>query len=158
MKNIEECVLGVVEFNTLCGNLDAVTEENLLAQARVVQEEAVELFDAVHLKEGNTQILKECVDALVVIHGFAAMLQRAGFDVEGAWKAVNENNMTKFTSSYTDACYTKMGYESTEGDGFYVEQVGANLFCVKDKFHKVRKPIGYNKVSVAKFTPEGKED
>ena len=157
MNKIEECVLGVVEFNTLAGNFDDVSEENLIAQALVVREEADELFDAVNLKEGNTQILKECVDALATVHGFAAMLQRKGFDVVGAWKAVNENNMSKFVDSYETACYTKIGYEATEGDGFYVAKAG-DKYCVKDINHKVRKPMGYKKISVAAFTPEGKEE
>lgn len=152
---LKECIEDVVLFNTYAGNYDNITDEFLLSQARVVREEGCELLDAVANNEGKEQVLKECVDVLVTITGFATMLQRAGYDVLGAWKAVNANNLDKFPTSYTDACYTLTGYESTEVSvaGFQMIEVDSSRWAIKDGNGKIRKPIGYEKVSVKQFIP-----
>jgi len=158
MKGFEDCIKDVVLLNTYIGNYDNITDAQLLSQARVVREEGDELFDAVNNNEGQEQILKECVDALVTITGFATMLQRLGYDVTGAWNAVNSNNLSKFPATYTDACYTLTGYEATEGEGFTLTAVDTGKWAVKDKHGKLRKPIGFKKCSVARFTPTYKEE
>jgi NTP pyrophosphatase (non-canonical NTP hydrolase) len=152
---LKDCIEGVVLFNTYAGNYDNITDEYLLSQARVVREESCELLDAVANNEGKEQVLKECVDVLVTITGFATMLQRAGYDVLGAWKATNDNNLTKYPTSYTDACYTLTGYEATEVSvaGFQMIQVDSCRWAIKDGNGKIRKPIGYEKVSVKQFIP-----
>lgn len=114
MNKIEDCVAGVAEFNVLAGNLEDITQEKLLSQARVVREEGNELYDAVFYEEGQEQILKEAVDVLVTIHGFVGMLQNLGYDVYRAWKEVNDNNMSKFPSDHTSARYSAFEYESAQ--------------------------------------------
>lgn len=153
MEGVKDCIEGVVLFNTYAGNYDNITDERLLAQARVVREEGIELYEALEKREGKEQVLKECMDVLVTITGFATMLQRAGYDVLGAWGVVNDNNLTKFPTSYTDACYTLTGYRATEPSGFEMIQVDANRWAIKDCFGKIRKPIGYEKVSLKQFIP-----
>ena len=157
MKEVENRVQEVVLFNTILGRYDSPTSDDLLAQARVVREEALELFEAVSEGHSQEDLLKECVDVLVVAHGFAALLNAQGYDVSGAWKEVNKNNMSKFCSTQSDAFYTKMGYEATEGDGFIVEQAAYDKWAVKDRHGKLRKPIGYEKVDLKAFTAEAKE-
>lgn len=153
MEDIKSCIEGVVLFNTYAGNYDNITTEQLLAQAKVVREEGNELLDAVANNEGQEQILKECVDVLVTITGFATMLQRAGYDVVGAWEVINDNNLSKFPTSYTDACYTVVGHEATELSSFTMTQVDASRWAIKNSAGKVVKPIGYEKVSVKQFIP-----
>lgn len=156
MCKVEECVAGVAEFNAIAGNYEDVDYQKLLSQARVVKEEGLELYAAVNDVEGDYQLLKECVDVLVVAHGFAGMLQHLGYDVYGAWKATNENNLSKFPSSQTDAYYTKMAYEAT-GETVEVIQHNSSTWVVKDSKGKVRKPIGYQPVELDKYLPS-KED
>ena len=158
MINVESRVQEVVLFNTLLGRYDSPTTNDLMAQARVCREEALELFEAVSEHHPQKDLLKECVDLLVVAHGFAALLNAQGYDVSAAWQATNENNMTKFCSTQTDAFYTKAGYESAEGVGFVVEQVDYCKWAVKDKHGKLRKPIGYEKIDLTEFTAEAKEN
>ena len=51
--NLERCVLGVYEFNRLAGNYEDITKEKLIAQAKVVVEEAKELLQALVFDEGE---------------------------------------------------------------------------------------------------------
>lgn len=157
MIDVEKRVQEVVEFNTFLGRYDTPGYDDLLAQAKVCKEEALELFEAVHDIHSQADILKECVDLLVVAHGFAALLQAQGHDVSGAWQAVNQNNISKFCSNQTDAYYTKIGYESSQGDGFEVKQLDYNKWGVFDSHGKLRKPIGYEPIDVIRFTAEAKE-
>lgn len=151
---LKKCIEDVVLFNTYAGNYDNITDEQLLSQARVVREEGDELFDAVANNEGKEQILKECTDVLVTAVGFATMLQKAGYDVLGAWNKVNLNNLTKYPTSYIDACYTLTGYQATEVGEFSLVQVDSSRWAIKDERGKVRKPIGYEKVSLKQFVPK----
>lgn len=155
MELWEEGISGTVEFNVLAGNLENISEENLLAQAKVVREEGIELFNAVANKEGPEQVLKEAIDVLVTIHGFVSMLQTKGYDVCGAWKEVNDNNLTKFPSDYVTAHYSQLAYLD---DNVQVEVVkrSEDCFVLKDDNNKVRKPIGYQKPNLKKYLP--KED
>lgn len=153
MKLWEEGIAGTVEFNVLAGNLENISEENLLAQAKVVREEGIELFNAVANNEGSEQVLKEAVDVLVTIHGFVSMLQMKGYDVCGAWKEVNDNNLTKFPSDYVTAHYSQLAYLD---DNVQVEviKLPEDCFMLKDDAGKVRKPLGYQKPNLKKYLPK----
>ena len=105
IDNLPNLVEGVVTFNAISGNLLDVNNSSLLAQSKVVLEEATELLQAVSEKEGDEQILKGTVDCLVTVFGMVAMLNRLGYDVSGAWQAVNGNNMTKFPTNHVEAIY-----------------------------------------------------
>lgn len=158
MNNVESRVQEVVIFNSLLGRYDNITQQDLAAQARVCREEALEVYEAVTEGHTSVDVLKECVDLLVVAHGFAAMLIRQGHDVSGAWKVVNDNNMTKMCSNPIDAHYTQVGYASTEDQIFEVKQLDYNKWGVFDSHGKLRKPIGYEKVDLTEFTAEAKEN
>ena len=153
MCKIEKCVAGVAEFNVIAGNYQNIGYDTLLAQAKVVREEGIELYNAVHDVEGKEQILKEAVDVLVTAFGFVGILQNLGYDVYGAWKEVNKNNLDKFPKSQTDAFYTKTGYEAS-GVTTEVVQYNHNTWVIKDTHGKVRKPIGYQKVCLKKYLPQ----
>lgn len=151
---IEHCIDQVVVFNDIAGNLDNITQESLVAQANVVEEEGKELLEAV--LEGNpNEILKECVDVLVTIHGFVKMLEEQGYDVIGAWNAVNINNLSKFPIDEKIACDS---VDALADQGVFCK-IEANdhyqVFVIKDEQGKVRKPINYKKCSVAAYTPKG---
>ena len=140
MLEIIERLEEVVEFNALCGRYDSPTKEDLLAQAKVVLEEAKEVLEAVN--DTPEHLVKEVADLAVVSIGMIALLNRMGYDVNGAWKAVNANNMQKIIENYNDVCYTKAAYNATT-DNVEALQVGANKWVIKDVNGKVRKPIGF---------------
>jgi NTP pyrophosphatase (non-canonical NTP hydrolase) len=151
---MQECVKGVYEFNSLAGNFDNITYEKLIAQAKFNLEEAQELYDALVNKEGVAHILKEAGDNGVTLVGFFGMLERLGFDVKGAWNAVNENNMSKFTKCFVDAKYSQHFYEETTPVKIeYNEQ--HDVWILRDNNGKIRKPLSYRPVDVSKFCPKG---
>ena len=105
-----------------------------------------------------SKCLKRCVTSLVVVDRWmVAMLNRSGYRVYEAWKAVNDNNMTKFSASQTDGYYTLAGYEATNNGSYELRQVDIDKWgCFNDN-NKLMKPIGYTKISVKEFTPQRKE-
>jgi len=150
---MQECVKGVYDFNNMCNNFDSVDYKKLLAQARVVKEEGEELFTAFLAHEGNAQVLKETVDVLVTITGMVGMLESIGYDVVGAWKVVNENNMTKACDLVT-AQYSKHFFEETTPVEIeYNTQF--DKYLLRDALGKIRKPYNYQKVDVSMFCPKG---
>lgn len=152
--SLNHCITQVGIFNDIAGNLDNVTHESLLAQAKVVKEEGDELLEAVQHADVN-EILKECVDVLVTIHGFVQMLEKQGYDVLGAWKEVNTNNLSKFTSSLVAAenSVSNFGMQGIQTKYEYNEQY--DVYVIKNEHGKVLKPLGYKKCSVASYTPKG---
>ena len=152
--SIQKCIDQVTMFNEIAGNLSNVTHENLIAQAKVVFEEGDELFGAVMNKDPN-EILKECVDCLVVVHGFAKMLEEQGYDVLGAWNEVNTNNLSKFPHTEAEVIFTKQHYEKDGVELVAEYNPDYGVFVLKDTSSKVRKPLSYKKCSVASYTPKG---
>lgn len=145
----------IEDFNEIGGNFKNITTEELLSQARVNKEEALELWDALSLKEGEAQILKEAVDNFVTVTGFLKMLEKKGYDVENALIHVGENNLEKFIS-FDDPClvqetidfYAEQGIKVTAENNMEYE-----FTVIKDENGKIRKPVGYVKADVSKFIP-----
>lgn len=146
-ESLAKCFEGIVRFNSLAGNLDPSDVQRLPAQAKVVLEEAGELFFAVE-HEGEDQILKECCDLLVASLGMLATLNVRGYNVLGALnEVINPNNMTKFCLSNTEAQYTAMGYNATEDCGAEVRRLDEYHWGVFNAQGKLLKPIGHNRVT-----------
>lgn len=146
----------IEDFNEIGGNFKNIATEDLLSQARVNKEEALELWDALSLEEGEAQILKEAIDNFVTIVGFLKMLEKKGYDVENALVHVGENNLEKFIS-FDDPCLVQ------ETVDFYAEQgikvtaennTEYEFTVIKDENGKIRKPVGYVKADVSKFIPK----
>ena len=146
----------IEDFNEIGGNFKNITNEDLISQARVNKEEALELWDALSLEEGEAQILKESVDNFVTIVGFLKMLEKKGYDVENALIQVGENNLDKFIS-FDDPClvqetvdfYAEQGIKVTAENNMEYE-----FTVIKDENGKIRKPVGYVKADVSKFIPK----
>jgi len=151
---LKECIDGVTLFNEIAGNFSNITNDKLIAQSKVVREEGIELLEAVESGVEN-EILKECVDVLVTIHGFVKMLEEQGYDVMGAWSEVNSNNLSKFPST-DEAVEASLEY-------YYEQEIAVsattvpdyNCFVIKNDAGKVVKPLGYKKCNVASYTPKG---
>lgn len=146
----------IEDFNEIGGNLKNVTEEDLMSQARVNKEEALELWDALSLKEGEAQILKEAVDNFVTVTGFLKMLEKKGYDVENALVHVGENNLEKFIS-FDDPCLVQETIDFYAEHGIKVTAENNTEYeftIIKDEHGKIRKPVGYVKADVSKFIPK----
>ena len=153
IDNLPNLVEGVVTFNAISGNLLDVNSSSLLAQSKVVLEEATELLEAVEEGLGQEQILKEAADCMVSICGMVAMLNRLGYDVSGAWQAVNENNMTKFPTDRIEAIYAADAIANETGKVCSVFERDGR-YVIKDGNGKIRKSASYSKVSVLQYTPD----
>lgn len=153
MNKVEECVDGVITFNNIGGNLENIDYPKLRAQAAVVYEEGKEYYDAVFLKQGPEQTLKEIIDVLVTAHGAAAQLEALGYDVCGAWQVVNDNNLTKFCDKVT-AEYSKHYYDEAGTPVSIQCHCPSNSWIIRDKNGKIRKPINYKPVDLKEFLPK----
>ncbi len=111
---IQEAYKNVKLFNSIAGNLDSVTPESIDNQLGFIYEELVEGVDAVERGltprsewtayedenlddyDPNVEVLDAACDLFVTVSGLVQKLECAGFDVAGALKKVNENNLQKF--------------------------------------------------------------
>lgn len=153
-NNIKTLIADVHVFNEIAGNYNNVDKDSLFQQAKLVMEEAKELYDAINLCEGNEQILKETCDLLVVAFGMAGKLQHLGYDVAGAWDCVNVNNLTKFPSTEQEVVDSVVEYGKDNIRIFPEYTEDYDCYILKDENGKVRKKAGYKKCSVAKFAPK----
>lgn len=143
----------IEDFNLIALNGRSVTQEDIVAQAKLCLEEAKELFNAVNDKEGDAQVLKESIDLAVVCLGMLHRLELMVFEVSSACNVVGENNLTKFCKDRAIARYSQMAYEADGVEVNIVESRG--YYALIDKNGKVRKPFGYEKADVSKFIPKG---
>jgi hypothetical protein len=111
---IQEAYKNVKLFNSIAGNLDNVTPESVDSQMSFIFEELAEGIDAVergltarcewttfddeNLDEydPDVELLDAACDMFVTVAGLMQKLEAVGFDVGGALKKVNENNLSKF--------------------------------------------------------------
>lgn len=109
---IQEAYKNVFLFNSIAGNLDNVTPESVDNQLSFVYEELCETIDAVEsgmhpeysYREGFTtpdynaevELIDGVCDLFVTVAGLMQKLEVVGFDVSGALKKVNDNNLQKF--------------------------------------------------------------
>ena len=154
MSAFTECVEGVWRFNKIAGNLDDVEYEDLQAQCLLIDEESKELNAAVFDEEGAEQILKETTDNLVVLFGMVEMLESLGYDVYGAWKAVNDNNLSKYCTDTIQRDYTDQMYKEKDIKINWTQDVLAGVWVGKDVNGKVRKPINYKPVCLKEYLPK----
>lgn len=140
---IQEGYENVRLFNTLAGNLTAVTMEGIDNQVSLCFEELTETIDAV--EEGDAEkLLDGAVDMFVVGSGLLQKLEAAGFDVERALKRVCENNLTKFPAHLTSE-----EVKDAKAQGFAVNyNADYGRYVLKDSAGKVRKPAGYKSVKL----------
>jgi hypothetical protein len=105
---IQEAYKNVKLFNSIAGNLDDVTPESIDNQIGFIFEELSETIEAVErgmfsdeveFEDGynpEIELTDGVCDLFVTVAGLIQKMEAAGFDVSGALKKVNENNLSKF--------------------------------------------------------------
>jgi phosphoribosyl-ATP pyrophosphohydrolase len=81
-------------------------EKAVRLQSKLILEEAQETFDAADVND-YTEILDGCCDVLFTLSQLIELLEQGGFDVEGAYQAVINNNNNKVFNSFYEACEVK---------------------------------------------------
>ncbi len=142
MKNLQSIYNSVKRFNEVAGNLDFITEESIDNQISYVWEEVTETIEA--FEQGDSVgMLDGCCDVFVTCAGLMQKLEAAGYDVEGALKAVCENNMSKFLPVVS--ALDKGRYDVSFNKKYKLN--------VLKQDGKVKKPESFVSVQLAEFVP-----
>ena len=150
-KFYEECH----KFNDVAGKLDGLTIRDVHNQLVLLKEELDEGFEA-YLAGDMEALLDSHVDVSVVSAGLGFILEKLGFDVDGALLETANNNLTKFIEG-SDCDLVDKTIQHYKDQGVKTEAVynsDHDLFVIKDKNNKIRKPLGFVSNSLVQFLPE----
>lgn len=161
MKFATEHYEAVKKWNLKCGNR---TEEygtiefwrSTENQTKLVLEEVKETLEALELGD-SVALLDGILDIRFVLDWLTEQVTQAGFDVDGAMKAVIDNNNTKIFNTYTAALETAEYHESLGVDGVYIKSSlinGKDYFTVRNINGKIMKPIGFQSVELKQYCPK----
>ena len=108
MKELVEFYSRVVSWNQRAGVKDHTFptldwSRAVELQTKLLVEESTEAYDSSKVDD-YVGLLDGCIDNLVIAFKFVDMLDKAGFDIRGAFEAILENNDTKLYPSYYEAC------------------------------------------------------
>ncbi len=148
---IQDAYKNVKLFNQIASNLDNVTPESIDNQLSFIYEELCETIDAVEY--GNdVEALDGCCDLFVTVAGLMQKLEACGFDVAGALKKVNENNLAK----YVPYDVRKDVMEFAPANTFPIIDDVHNVIIFKDKeTGKIKKPTNFVPVNLKGFEVVG---
>lgn len=154
----------ILTFNAVAGNLyKSNTVENLLMRIRrqldLVQEELRETYTATEGDANYAGILDGCCDLMVVITGLQQILEANEFDVKGALKATNENNLSKFCRTPPQVYDTMDFYAHSGIECIAIQDDISGLTAIKNKdTGKVLKRFGFKSNDVSSFIPKTNKD
>lgn len=161
MKNLQDLVQQTVDWNIKVGNKThpAYTTEFERAfdlQASLVLEEIQEVIEASAVSD-YSEMLKETCDVLFTLSQLIHLLEKAGYDFEGAYQAVIDNNSKKVFNSFYEACEAKEKLEERDDVEYFVETNvlnGIPFYVILRSDGKVMKGVDFPKVSLEKFIPQ----
>ena len=150
-KFYEECH----KFNDVAGKLDKVKVRDIHNQLLLIKEELDEAFHAYQTND-TEGVLDASGDVAVTAIGFCLILEKLGFNVDGALLETANNNLTKFIEG-SDCDLVDKTIQHYKDQGIETEAVynsDHDLFVIKDKNNKIRKPLGFVSNSLVQFLPE----
>lgn len=161
MKEFAGLYKRVVAFNEMGGVKDypVFTFEwwkTITLQSKLLVEEATEAKDGAYYQDA-VEILDGVVDNLVIAFKFVDMLEKAGYDVIGAFEAICDNNDTKIFHSYYEACEEKEKLEAATDTEYHVDTAvhnGVPYYTIKDMNGKIRKKVDFVGVNLSDFVPK----
>ena len=150
-KFYEECH----KFNDAAGKLENLTMPDVYNQLVLIKEELDEAFHAYQVND-TEGVLDASVDVAVTAIGFCLILEKLGFDVDGALLETAKNNLTKFIDGGdTHKVDATVQHYKEQGVKVYAEYNHEyNLFVIKDMNNKIRKPVGFISNSLVQFVPQ----
>ena len=160
MRQLQKHYQEIINFNLQAGNRFEAPKtfefyKALRNQLKLVQEELTEVVNAVEHQD-DVEILDGIADVMVTMAWVFELAHQAGFEVDKAMRAVNENNSTKIFKSYIDAAKTAEYYADQGIEGMHVEESlvqGVPYYTARDQNKKIRKPIGFKSVELSQFVP-----
>jgi len=160
MKQLQDFYEQTISWNKKCGNKSHPSytmefEKAVRLQSKLILEEAQETFDAADVND-YTEILDGCCDVLFTLAQLIELLEQGGFDVEGAYQAVINNNNNKVFNSFYEACEVKEKLELRDDTEYFIETNvvdGLAYYVVVRNDGKVMKPVGFIPVDLSDFVP-----
>lgn len=162
MKDLVNLLQQAIDFNYKCGN--KVPEYDTLDYWRALEnqsglmvEESSEGVDAARMND-PIESIDALADELFVIAWKIEMLQKSGFDVEGALQAVIDNNAKKVFNSFYEACAAKEQIEMVKDEECFVETSvynGLPFYTVRRQSdNKIMKAIDFVPVDLSEYVPK----
>lgn len=151
----------ITKFNHLAANQPSMGTDyeywqQLRNQAKRIHEEALELLTACE-EEDMVAVLDGFCDVRYTNEYMDDLLKAGDVQTDKAWQSVCDNNMSKFTQSYTYAVESKEALEE-QGVECYVESCvyeGETYYCVKrNSDNKILKPRYFESVDLTSFVPK----
>lgn len=143
------------QFNEVAGKLDKLKVRDIHNQLLLIKEELDEAFHAYQTND-TEGVLDASVDVAVTAIGFCLILEKLGFNVDGALLETANNNLTKFIDGEdTGKVDATVQHYKEQGIKVYADyNSGHNLFVIKDMNNKIRKPVGFVSNSLVQFVPQ----
>lgn len=162
MKEFADLYERVIAFNEMGGVRNEAPMTNdwwraVTLQTKLLVEESQEAYDGAVYGDA-TELLDGAVDTLVIAFKLADMLDKAGYDVIGAFLAICDNNDSKIFHSYYEAAQEKEKLEERDDVEYFVDTAyynGIPYYTIKDMNGKIRKKDGFVGVDLSKFVPKG---
>lgn len=162
MKNLYNHYKNVLDWNTKCNVRDEAPDSiewwrTIDLQTALLVEECQEAQNAATFCD-KVELLDGVVDTFVILSKLMDMLEKAGYDVEGAIEAIQANNDKKIFSSYYEAVEAKEKLEEVTDQEHWIDTGifnGLPFYTIKTMFGKVSKPVNFNVVDLKRFLPKG---
>lgn len=160
MKNLYQHYKAIIDWNEKCNvrDLEPMTADwwkSVELQTKLLVEEATEAAEAAQYDDVK-ELLDGTVDSFVILCKLMDMLEKAGFDVEGAIEAIQANNNKKVYNSFYEACEAKEKLEEKYDEEFWVDtgiHNGLAFYSVKKMTGKVAKAVDFIPVDLEEFLP-----
>lgn len=160
MKELDYYYNRIIQFNDTAGvkNATKINEKfwkSVKLQADLIVEEAQEVLGAAESKD-DVELLDGAVDVMVVALKILDFLISAGYDVEGAFESVCNNNDQKVFSDYykvVDALFELENRDGVEYDIASTFVNGIEFYTIRRQDGKIVKPVGFTPVDLTPFVP-----
>lgn len=160
MNNLHHHYRNILTWNQKCNIRDHEFDtvdwwQSITLQSDLLLEEALEVQEAIKYGD-KAELLKETVDTFVILSKLMDMLEKAGYDVEGAIEAIQANNDKKVYSSFYEAVEAKEKLEERNDVEYQIDTGifnGLPFYSVKKMTGKVAKAVDFVSVDLEDYVP-----
>ena len=161
MKDLYTHYKNVLDWNTKCNVRDEAPDSiewwrTIDLQTALLVEECQEAQNAATFCD-KVELLDGVVDTFIILSKLMDMLEKAGYDVEGAIEAIQVNNDTKVYSSYYQAVEAKEKIEDKTDQEHWVDTGifnGLPFYTVKKMTGKVANAVDFVPVDLSEYVPK----
>lgn len=161
MKNLYNHYKAILDWNQKCNVRDEIAFSAewwraITLQANLLVEESDEAKEAAVFGD-KVELLDGVVDTFVILSKLMDMLEKAGYDVEGAIEAIQANNDKKVYSSFYEAVESKEKLEERDDVEYIIDTGifnGLPFYSVKKMTGKVAKAVDFVPVNLEEYVPK----